>query len=228
MKVFIGHFGVGLAAKRVTPQVSLAILFGAAQLADLLWPVLVAAGVEQVRIHPDNTPFTRFEFISYPYSHSLVTLIVWGLVFGYLFVTRPRRVMMVLFLAALVVSHWVLDFVTHLPDLPIYPGGPKVGLGLWNSTPATLVVEFALYATGLVIYARATLAQDRIGRWGFVGLAALLAVFYAASLPGPPPSVTAIWKGAIIGGAVILALSWWSDRHRAPRTQAFAPFSDQG
>jgi hypothetical protein len=226
--MFIGHFGVGLAAKRVTPHVSLAILFGAAQLADLLWPVLVAAGVEQVRIHPDHAPFTRLEFISYPYSHSLVTLIVWGLVFGYAVVTPPRRVMMVLVLAALVVSHWVLDFVTHLPDLPIYPGGPTVGLGLWNSTPATLVVEFTLYAIGLVIYARATLAQDGIGRWGFVALAALLAGFYAASLPGPPPSVTAIWTGAIIGGAVILALSWWTDRHRAPRPQAFAPFSDRG
>jgi hypothetical protein len=227
VKVFIGHFGVGLAAKRVTPQVSLAILFAAAQLADLLWPVLVAAGVEQVRIHPDNAPFLRLEFISYPYSHSLAALIVWGLLFGYAFVTPPRRVMMILILAALVVSHWVLDFVTHVPDLPIYPGGSKVGLGLWNSTPATLVVEFALYAIGLVIYARATLAHDGIGRWGFLTLATLLAVFYAASLLGAPPSVTAIWTGGLIGAAVILALSWWADRHRAPRTQAFAPFSDR-
>ena len=227
MKVFIGHFGVGLAAKRVTPQVSLAILFAAAQLADFLWPVLVAAGVEQVRIHPDNAPFTRLEFISYPYSHSLVALIVWGLVFGYAFVTLPRRVMMVLVLTALVVSHWVLDFVTHVPDLPIYPGGPKMGLGLWNSTLATLVVEFAVYAVGLVIYARATLARDGIGRWGFLALATLLAVFYTASLLAAPPSVTAIWTGALIGSPVILALSWWTDRHRAPRTQTFAPFSDR-
>lgn len=227
MKVFIGHFGVGLAAKRVTPQVSLAVLFGAAQLADLLWPVLVAAGVEQVRIHPDNAPFTRLEFISYPYSHSLVALIVWGLVFGYAFVTSPRRVTMLLVLAALVVSHWVLDFVTHLPDLPIYPEGPKVGLGLWSSTPATLVVEFALYAIGLVIYARATLAKDGIGRWGFLAVATLLAVFYAASLLSAPPSVTAIWTGALIGATMILALSWWADRHRAPRTRAFAPSSSR-
>lgn len=234
--MFIGHFGVGFAAKRLTPQASLAVLFGAAQLADLLWPVFLAAGIEQVRIQPGGTPFTRLDFISYPYSHSLVTLILFGLVFGYAFATMrptgpgldpkaassrdgtsPRRVMILL--AALVVSHWVLDFVTHRPDLPIYPGGPKVGLGLWNSTAATLVVEVALYVTGLVIYARATRARDVTGGWAFPALGALLVIFYVASiLGGPPPSVTAIWMGAIFGGAAILALSWWADRHREPRT----------
>lgn len=102
-----------------------------------------------------------------------------------------------------------------------------MGLGLWSSTPATLVVEFALYAIGLVIYARATLAKDGIGRWGFLAVATLLAVFYAASLLSAPPSVTAIWTGALIGAAMILALSWWADRHRAPRTRAFAPSSSR-
>src|SRR5262245_51858409 len=109
--MFIGHFALGFAAKRATPRVQLAMLFTAAQLADLLWPFLVAAGIEQVRIDPGNTAFTPLDFISYPYSHSLVLLVVWGLALGYGYTALRHvngRVLGVL--AALVVSHWLLDF----------------------------------------------------------------------------------------------------------------------
>jgi len=84
-KCFVGHFALGFAAKRVTPRVSLAVLFLAAQLADVLWPELVAAGVERVRIDPGNTAFTPLNFISYPYSHSLLLLAVWGMALGLAF-----------------------------------------------------------------------------------------------------------------------------------------------
>jgi hypothetical protein len=114
----------------------------------------------------------------------------------------------------LVVSHWVLDVLMHRPDLQLYPGGAAYGLGLWNSVPATLVVEFAFYALGLWAYARATRGRDAIGRWGFAALAALLLVAYVASLSSPPPSVDAIWMGALVGAAVILGFSAWVDRHR--------------
>src|SRR4051794_2778630 len=142
--MFIGHFALGFAAKRVTPHVSLAVLFGAAQLADLLWPFLVAVGLEQVRIDPGNTAFTPLDFISYPYSHSLVMLCVWAVVFAAIATTvTPKQLRGAVsshtksffVLAALVVSHWVLDVATHRPDMPLYPGGPKVGLGLWDSIP---------------------------------------------------------------------------------------------
>ena len=214
--MFIGHFALGFAAKRLTPRVPLAMLFAAAQLADLLWPFLIAAGVEQVRIDPGNTAFTPLDFISYPYSHSLVLLVVWGLALGYVYVWRSRINSNALaVLAALVVSHWVLDFATHRPDMPLYPGGPKLGLGLWNSVPATLAVESAIFAASIWIYARATRARDSVGRWGLVGLVMLLAVSYvAAAFGGPPPSVAAIHLTGIAGGAIILALAWWVDAHR--------------
>ena len=159
--MFLGHLALGLAAKRVTPRVSLAVLFAAAQLADLLWPVLLAVGLEQVRIDPGNTAFTPLDFVSYPYSHSLLLLVVWGITFGWLYrlVTGDGRAFLVI--AALVVSHWVLDFVTHRPDMPLYPGGPKLGLGLWNSVPGTMAVELTMYAAGLWVYFRATRARDR-------------------------------------------------------------------
>src|SRR6478752_7334866 len=167
--MFIGHFALGFAAKRAVPRTSLVTLFGAAQLADLAWPLLLAAGAETVRIDPGNTAFTPLDFVSYPYSHSLLLLAVWGIAYGAVYrVATKRNGRTFAVLAGLVVSHWVLDFVTHRPDMPLYPGGPKVGLGLWNSTPATLAVEIALYVAGTAVYERATRPRDGIGRYGLV------------------------------------------------------------
>src|SRR4051794_13490518 len=119
--MFIGHFALGFAAKRAVPRVSLAMLFVAAQFADLLWPALVLAGFEQVRIDPGNTAFTPLAFVSYPLSHSLLTLVVWGLLLGSIYrgIAGGRRSVVVL--GVLVVSHWVLDWLTHRPDMPLYP-----------------------------------------------------------------------------------------------------------
>jgi hypothetical protein len=212
--MFIGHFALGLAAKRVTPHVSLAVLFAAALFADILWPIFVATGVEQVRIDPGNTVVTPLDFVSYPYSHSLAALIAWGIVFGWLVAGRTRRDAFVV-IAALVVSHWVLDYVTHRPDMPLYPGGPKLGLGLWNSRTGTIAVEVPMYLAGLWIYFSATRPRDAIGRWAFALLAATLLVLYVGDQTGPPPpSVHALWIVAIAGSALFLPWSWWVDRHR--------------
>lgn len=233
--MFIGHFALGYAAKRWAPRLSLAVLFAAAVFADLLWPLLVALGVEHVRITPGITASTPLEFISYPYSHSLLTLIVLGAGFGWLARLRAgsfagqvgaagharsgpgARIGFVVF--ALVISHWVLDVVTHIPDMPLYPGGPKFGLGLWNSVPGTIAVETALFAAGVWIYARATEARDTIGRWAFVGITVFLFVGFVVNANGtPPPSVNALWMMALGLGALTLWLAWFADRHRKPRT----------
>jgi hypothetical protein len=214
--MFIGHFALGFAAKRAAPRVSLAVLFAAAQLADTLWPMFVALGVEQVRIDPGNTRFTPLDFISYPYSHSLVMLVVWGVLLALAYCVLARADWSVgALLAALVVSHWVLDWITHRPDMPVYPGGRKVGLGLWNSVAATVIVEVAIFAAGVAIYARATRPRDAIGRWSHAGLVTVLLLFYALNIiSGPPPSVSAIWIAGVAGAALLFAWSGWSDRHR--------------
>ena len=229
--MFIGHFALGYAAKRWVPHVSLGVLFGAAQFADLVWPVLVALGVERVRIVPGITASTPLEFISYPYSHSLVALMLWGALLGWLCrstfaPTSPIALVdkrsaphapIALIIAGLVVSHWVLDFVTHIPDLPLYPGGAKYGLGLWNSVAGTFVVESVMFAIGVTMYARATRATDAIGKWAFFGVTAFLFVGFLANAGGtPPPSVTALWVVALALGALTLALAWWADKHRIP------------
>ncbi len=215
--MFIGHFALGYAAKRWAPHLSLAVLFAAAQLADFLWPLFVATRLEQVRIVPGITAFTPLDFVSYPYSHSLVMLLLCGALFAWICTRRAvdkRRAFIVVL--ALVVSHWVLDVVTHIPDMPLYPGGPKVGLGLWNSVVGTLAVEAVMFAAGVWIYTRATRPRDRVGRWALFGITAfLLAGFVANAVSPPPPSVTMLWISVLALGALTLAIAHWADSHRA-------------
>ena len=214
--MFIGHFALGFAVKRAAPRLSLAILFAAAQLADVIWPLLVAAGIEQVRIQPGITALTPLDFVSYPYSHSLLALVIWGLLFGGIcaVVVRDRRVMLVV--AGLVVSHWVLDWITHRPDMPFYPGSAKVGLGLWNSVPGTVAVEVAMLAVGVWMYAQATRPRDKTGRRAFAAFVVFLLAAYFGSMGPPPPSIAAVVITAIAGAAVFFVWAWWFDRHRRP------------
>lgn len=216
--MFLGHFATAYAAKRLAPRASLGTLFAASQLPDLVWPWLVVAGVEHAAIAPGDTAFTPLRFDSYPLSHSLLTVVAWGAAFGALHFWRKRRSVDALVLAALVVGHWVLDFVSHRPDMPLWPGGPRLGLGLWNSVPATVAVELAMFAAGLWLALSATRARDNVGRWGFAGLAALLLLIYATNITSPPPpSIEAVgWVGGI-GGLLFWALAVWVDRHREPR-----------
>ena len=213
--MFIGHLALGFAAKRITPRVSLAMLLLASQWADSIWPLFVMLGVEQVRVDPGNTAFTPFDFVSYPYSHSLAALVIWGFLVGgaYRGIAGGRRSVAVL--SALVISHWVLDFVTHRPDMPLYPGSAKYGMGLWNSVPLTLLVEFGMFAVGLFLYERATRARDAVGRWGLLALVGTVVLVYVASaLGGPPPSSEVIGIAGLIGAVVMTTWAWWVDRHR--------------
>jgi hypothetical protein len=211
--MFLGHLALGYAAKRWLPHLSLAVLLAATQLADLIWPILVATGVEHVRIIPGHTASTPLDFLSYPYSHSLIALVVWGALFAWLFARQAehRRAFVVLLL--LVVSHWMLDVITHVPDMPVYPGSKEFGLGLWNSVWATRLLELSMFAAGVWIYATSTTPRDAIGRWAAWILVALLVVGFLSS-GTPPPSLRALWMSAIVLFVVVFSLAHWSDRHR--------------
>lgn len=214
--MFIGHFAVALAAKRVAPKASLGILVAAAQLPDVIWPVLVLTGAEKVVIAPGNTAFTPLDFVSYPWSHSLLMVALTGGVAGLAYAWKTKYRTGGLVVALLAISHWVLDWSTHRPDMPLYPGdSPLLGLGLWNSIPATLLVEGALFIAGTWLYARGTTAADRTGRYAFWSLIAFLVVIYLGNIFGPPPpNDTAIGLVGILGTAILLAWSAWADRHR--------------
>ena len=186
--MFLGHYALGFGAKKLTPYTSLGTLLLAAELVDLLWPTFLMLGVETVRIAPGITRVTPLDFTSYPWTHSLVMGAVWAGFFAalYAFFRRYPRGAMVL--AALVLSHWLLDVISHRPDMPIWPGGgPTIGLGLWYSLPATLVVEGVLFSLGIWIYATNTEPVDAVGRYSFPAFVITLAALYLASVFGPPP-----------------------------------------
>jgi hypothetical protein len=219
--VFLGHFGVGFGAKRLAPRTSLGTLFLASQFIDLLWPLLLLAGAEHVAIVPGITLVTPIDFTHYPWSHSLLAVSVWGLLFAAIYFLVKRYRVGAWVCGAAVLSHWLLDFLLHRPDLPIAPGGDyRVGLGLWNSLAATLVIELLVFGGGLALYLRSTSAVDRVGSIGLWTLVGTLLSIYAGNVFGaPPPSVAAI---AWLGQAQWLIIAWgyWIDRHRVTRQQA--------
>lgn len=218
--MFIGHFGIGFGAKRASPGVSLGTLFLACQLADLVWPNLVLLGVERVEVQPGATAVTPLNFVSYPYSHSLLALCLWGTAFGAIFWSVRRQWPAgPVTVAFVVVSHWVLDALSHRPDMPLtFTGSCRVGLGLWNSVPGTVVVETLLFAAGIAAYVRTTHPRDRIGSVGLWLLVGFLFAISIANLFGPPPPSAAAVAWVAQAMWLIVLWAYWVDRHRLPKT----------
>ena len=214
--MFIGHFGLAFAARRLAPRTGLGTLSAASQWVDLLWPVLLLLGVEQVRIAPGDTAYTSLAFVHYPWTHSLLMSVAWGLLLGlaYRLATGERRGAWVV--GALVTSHWVLDFVTHRPDLPVVPWGvEKVGLGLWNHVAATVILEGLIFAAGVWLYATGTRPRGRAGTVVLAVLVGFLVAMTAANQLSTPPGESAVAWGTL---SMWLIVGWmaWIDRLRQP------------
>ena len=214
--MFIGHFAIAFGAKKYAPHVSLGLLFLACQMADLVWPNLVLLGIETFEIEPGNTVLTPLRFTHYPFSHSLLALLLWSALLAgfYLLMQRgAKRTAMVIALVA--VSHWFLDFLTHRPDMPItFNEATLVGLGLWNYPVLAIPLELLLFAIGVWIYIRQTRALDKIGIYGLWGIVIFLVTIYFANIFGPtPPSVLAVaWSAQALW--LLVVAGFWVDRHR--------------
>lgn len=215
--MFIGHFGLSFGAKKLAPQVSLGTLFIATQFVDILWPFLLITDIEQVAITPGYTKMNAFEFIHYPYTHSLLMGLVWGLIVGalYFLIKKDRGGALVIGLAVL--SHWFLDLIVHVADLPLTPfGGAKVGFGLWNHVALTLLLEGLIFFVGLYYYTSVTKAKNRIGSWGLWSLVTLLVLFTLSGLFTPPPTgpLMNLFVSFNIMFVIIVALAYWVDANR--------------
>jgi hypothetical protein len=213
--MFLGHYGVAFAAKRVAPRTSLGALVFAGEFLDEVWPILLLLGVEQVRIVPGLMVMSPLQFTYYPYSHSLVMAVVWGAVIGALYFAFRKYGRGAWVLALLVLSHWVLDLPVHQKDLPLWPGAssPKFGWGLWNVMVATYIIEFTIFLAGVSAYTRATRPLDKIGRFGWWIYVIVLMILFVASNGPPPPSVKALaWTA--LGIWLFVPWAWWIDKHR--------------
>ncbi len=214
--MFIGHFGLGLGMKKATPVISLGLLFIAVQFVDLLWPTLLLLDIEHVVITPNGV--TPLDFVDYPITHSLLTVLGWGFLFGFVYWLFKKNVKNAIILGALVVSHWFIDLIVHMPDLPLYPGdSPKVGFGLWNYFWITAILEGIIYIIGVRYYLLATSAKNAAGKYGLWTLVILLALIHLSSgLGPPPPSVSALAWSAQLQWVFVL-FAFWVDRNREAR-----------
>ena len=203
--MFVGHLAVALAAKRRAPGVNLGWFMAAVTALDLVWPVFLLLGIEHVRIDPAATAFTPLAFVSYPWSHSLVTAVGWGLVLAA--IARGRTAVPVSgLLVWLVVTHWLLDVASHAPDMPLWPSdsSPKFGLGLWYSIPLTLIIEGAMWIAGLVIYLRTPGRRTAGAKIWFWSLVAVCTGMWGTGPWGPlPSSEQALGWFALIGWLIV-------------------------
>jgi hypothetical protein len=183
--VFVGHYGVSFAAKRADSAVPLWLLFIAVQLLDVAWAPFVLLGIEKVRIVPGITASNPLDLVSVPYSHSLVAAALWSLGATVLYrLAMPRaRWSASLLVGAAVFSHWILDFIVHRPDLPLYDDTAKVGLGLWDYPVAAFGLEAAFLFGGMGLYLRTRTTR----RAAFAVLGLIMLGIQALAFFGPPP-----------------------------------------
>ena len=215
--MFIGHFGAGLAAKKLDPAPSLGTLFMASQFIDLIWPVFLLTGLERVAVDPGNTAFTPLNFISYPFTHSFLGVLIWGVLFGLVYYAIRKNWKTAILLGGLVLSHWILDFITHRPDLPVFPWSDlKVGLGLWNSVALSLIVESLIFIGGAYLYLKATQKTNRRGSIGLWALLIFLAVVYLMNVFGPVPESTEPIAYVGMSSWLLVAWAYWADKNRQP------------
>lgn len=215
--MFVGHFGVALAAKRCAPRTSLGTLFFATEFLDLLWPIFLLLNVEHVRVTPGITRMQPLDFYDYPISHSLLTAAFWGTFVGLLYYAARRYRQGAWVVGILVLSHWLLDFIVHRPDLPLWPHGPAFGLGLWNSWAAGMGLEVLTLGGGIFVYLKSTSAKDGVGRYAFWTLMAILFFGWAASLFSTPNLTSLPWGALTLW--IVVPWGWWIDRHRIAMTQ---------
>jgi hypothetical protein len=218
----IGHIAVGFASKRWAPNASLGWLLVAPVFVDILFSVFVLVGIERARIVPGITEAMPLDLQYIGVSHSLVTMVGWSVAFAglYLALHRDRRAAVVLGLG--VFSHFVLDWVSHGPDMPILPSGPRLGLGLWNFPVTAMLVELIMLAAGVALYLQTTRASRPRNTLQILAITGVLVVINVAAYFGPPPPAV---EPMAIGNLALLGLLWLLarlDRGRELRSRAVA------
>jgi hypothetical protein len=210
----VGHFAVGLLAKRVEPKISLGTFVLAGMLADFLWVIFLITGIEHVEFKPGLGAANYVASMDVPWSHSLLMDVIWGALFAAAYFLRRRYPRGAWVLLAAVLSHWLLDFVSLTSS--IAPGAHKeFGLRLWTSLPATIIVEGGFWLVAVIIYARSTRPKNRLGTYVFsIGIALLTLSWYRNITGPPPPSALAAGASSLIYFSLTVAWAYWVNRLR--------------
>jgi hypothetical protein len=214
--MFIGHYSAAFLGKRFVPEMPLPICFVAAQCIDIIWSCLVLAGVEKLRLVPNFTASNNLDLYFMPYTHSLSSALIWSAVVAVLFwlcmpkMKQPRRAAVVIGL--LVASHWALDLLVHVHDLPLWFDSAKVGLGWWNYRTFALLLELILLWAGVWLCLKTVAA-----RWRYGLLASVMSVVQIISLYKQPTNGEMVAWQLLVVYLILTALAYWADK---PRRQA--------
>ena len=216
----IGHAAVALSASRVAPRVNAGILIFAAFLADFLLGIFAAFGMEQAHV-PSDFATRHYLTFSFPYSHGLVALTLWGVLLGALccWVDRKNLVRAFWVIAVLVVSHFVLDGLVHVPELPLLgEHSPKIGLGLWDHMALELTLESLMALAGLAIYWHLP-GGTKLSRWGMAAFVVLLTLLTWTQLVSTTaPTSAQLIPSWIIAPIAFSAIPFVMDRKRVAAT----------
>jgi hypothetical protein len=211
--MFAGHYAAAIAAKAIEPKAPLWALAAAAQLVDIGWSALIIAGVEHASVDP-SLPGSAFVLYDMPWTHSLPAALVWslgGALIARLLLRLPWRASALI--GAVVFSHWLLDLVVHRPDLALWPGGPLVGLGLWNYPVPEQIVELGLLAVAGALWAasRQKHGQSSAGAGAFLALLVTLQLV-AVLMPAQAGPVSAANASLVLAVyLVVVAAAWLVD-----------------
>ncbi len=213
--MFVGHYGVSFAARPAGGGVPLWIWFVAVQWMDIVWSMLVLLGIEKMRIVPGFTEANAYDLYYMPYTHGLSGSILLSFALGTvvaLFIPGNRRTTLLL-VAAASFSHWILDLIVHVPDLPLYDNSDKVGFGLWRHVLLSFPLELIVLGLGAWWYARATRFAENRRRYAFWAFVALLAAMQVYANFGPPPSSPeAMAVMALAFYTVLAGMAAWVER----------------
>ncbi len=220
----IGHLGIGLGLKKANSRINLGLLFFVAFFADFLLGIFILMGLEQAHIPPDYEEL-RYLYFEFPYSHGLAATLFWSaLIFLLVKLFWPKdkgnSTLVATILAIAAFSHFVLDWLVHIPEIPLLgPESYKMGLGLWDTLGLALFIEGLLVAGGLIIYFRTTSGQGFGARYG---LLILIGLFFVMQFMGqlfgpPPPNATGPAISWIAMPLIISGLAFWLDKKRTPK-----------
>ncbi len=215
--MFVGHYGAAFAAKPASKPIPLWLLFVAVQFMDVVWSLLVFAGVEKLHIVPGFTAMNPLDLYYMPYTHGLIgSLVLSALLGGVSEYALPQKGRTFLIIAACVFSHWLLDLVVHVPDLPLIGDRMKVGFGLWRWRDISLAAEFVTLFGGLWVMMRYAPSPDRSSNIGSGHWRGGYRRGSSSRTFGLQPATPQIAAAMALGGYTVFALfAWQVDRARA-------------
>ena len=215
--MFVGHYSAAFAAAALPKAPKLGTLFIAAQLVDIAFFSFLPLGIEHMRIVPGTAVMNPMDLYDMPWTHSLIGALAWGLGFAILLRAAIGNWTAGMIGGAVVVSHWFIDLIVHVPDLTIAGQPPRLGMGLWNYPMIAMPLEIGLLLGSAWVYARAT--QSTGTRVALPVLLIILLAFQAFNWFGPPPVTVdaGVWAMGLLAYAIAAALAWWVASNRVAR-----------